>query len=50
MKKTGRYHYQAHYVADVSTSGYSGRHIVVTAWKASRIDHKYFLSGDVNVS
>ncbi|MFH8485303.1 lytic polysaccharide monooxygenase [Streptomyces longisporoflavus] len=48
MKKTGRYPYQPHYTTDVSTSGYSGRHVVVTVWKASHVDQKYFLCSDVN--
>ncbi|MER8193580.1 lytic polysaccharide monooxygenase [Streptomyces microflavus] len=47
VQKTGRYPYQSHYVADVSTSGYSGRHVVVTVWKASHMDQKYFLCSDV---
>ncbi|MFJ8807098.1 lytic polysaccharide monooxygenase [Streptomyces sp. NPDC102490] len=50
VKKTGRYPYQPHYVTDVSTSGYSGRHVVVTVWKASHMDQKYFLCSDVNFS
>ncbi|MFH9391964.1 lytic polysaccharide monooxygenase [Streptomyces sp. NPDC017413] len=48
VKKTGSYAYQPHYVTDVSTSGYSGRHVVVTVWKASHMDQKYFLCSDVN--
>ncbi|MGD9485421.1 lytic polysaccharide monooxygenase auxiliary activity family 9 protein [Streptomyces sp. TRM70308] len=48
VKKTGRYPYQAHYTTDVSTSGYSGRHVVVTVWKASHMDQKYFLCSDVD--
>ncbi|MFI1371099.1 lytic polysaccharide monooxygenase [Streptomyces longwoodensis] len=47
VKRTGRYPYQAHYVTDVATSGYSGRHVVVTVWKASHMDQKYFLCSDV---
>jgi chitin-binding protein len=50
VKKTGRYPYQAHYVTDVTTSGYSGRHVVVTVWKASHMDQKYFLCSDVTFS
>ncbi|MGQ4353077.1 lytic polysaccharide monooxygenase [Streptomyces drozdowiczii] len=48
VKKTGRFPYQPHYITDVSTSGYSGRHVVVTVWKASHMDQKYFLCSDVN--
>ena len=48
VKKTGRYPSQPHYVTDVSTSGYSGRHVVVTVWKASHMDQKYFLCSDVD--
>ncbi|MFJ8762706.1 lytic polysaccharide monooxygenase [Streptomyces cyaneofuscatus] len=47
VQKTGRYPYQSHYVTDVSTSGYSGHHDVVTVWKASHMDQKYFLCSDV---
>jgi chitin-binding protein len=50
VKKTGTYPYQPHYVTDVSTTGYSGRHVVVTVWKASHMDQKYFLCSDVNFS
>ncbi|MGW0549596.1 lytic polysaccharide monooxygenase [Streptomyces altiplanensis] len=50
VKKTGRYPYQPHYTTDVSTSGYTGRHVVVTVWKASHMDQKYFLCSDVNFS
>jgi chitin-binding protein len=48
VKKTDRYPSQPHYVTDVSTSGYNGRHVVVTVWKASHMDQKYFLCSDVN--
>ncbi|MCX2970111.1 MULTISPECIES: lytic polysaccharide monooxygenase auxiliary activity family 9 protein [Streptomyces] len=48
VKKTGSYPYQAHYTTDVSTSGYNGRHVVVTVWKASHMDQKYFLCSDVD--
>ncbi|MFI7089434.1 hypothetical protein ACIBUR_38330 [Streptomyces anulatus] len=47
MQKTGRYPHQSHCVTDVNTSGYSGRHIVVTAWKAFHMDQKYFLCSNV---
>jgi chitin-binding protein len=48
IKQTGRYPSQLNYRTDVQTSGYSGRHVIVTIWKASHMDQKYFLCSDVN--
>ncbi|MGD6755789.1 lytic polysaccharide monooxygenase [Streptomyces sp. BH105] len=50
VKKTGRYPSTDHYKTDVNTSGYSGRHVVVTVWKASHMDQKYFLCSDVTIT
>ncbi|MBO8191780.1 lytic polysaccharide monooxygenase [Streptomyces oryzae] len=36
------------YEIPVSTSGYSGRHVVYTIWKASHMDRTYYLCSDVN--
>ncbi|GAA2117645.1 lytic polysaccharide monooxygenase [Kitasatospora saccharophila] len=48
VKQTGSYPGQLNYTTDVNTSGYSGRHVVLTVWKASHMDQKYFLCSDVN--
>ncbi|WP_219910989.1 lytic polysaccharide monooxygenase [Saccharothrix carnea] len=36
------------YKTEVNTSGCTGRHVVITIWKASHVDKKYFLCGDVD--
>ncbi|MFW6691163.1 lytic polysaccharide monooxygenase [Streptomyces sp. MAR4 CNX-425] len=49
VKTTGSYPGgSAHYVTDTSASGRSGHHVVLTVWKASHMDQKYFLCSDVN--
>lgn len=48
LKQTGRYGSQFEYKTDVSTSGYHGRHVLVTIWKASHLDQKYFLCSDID--
>lgn len=48
IKQTGRYPGQLDYKTEVNTSGYTGRHVVVTIWKASHMDQKYFLCSDVD--
>ncbi|MCG8916601.1 lytic polysaccharide monooxygenase [Actinokineospora sp. PR83] len=48
IKQTGRYPSQLDYRTEVNTSGYTGRHVVITVWKASHMDQKYFLCSDVD--
>ncbi|MGS2588733.1 lytic polysaccharide monooxygenase auxiliary activity family 9 protein [Streptomyces hebeiensis] len=48
VKRTDRYAPSQNYNIDVSTSGYSGRHVVYTIWQASHMDQTYFLCSDVN--
>lgn len=36
------------YAINVSTSGYTGRHVLYTIWQASHMDQTYFLCSDVN--
>lgn len=45
---TGKYAPSNNYSIDVSTSGYTGRHVVYTIWQASHMDQTYFLCSDVN--
>ncbi|MDT0548270.1 lytic polysaccharide monooxygenase auxiliary activity family 9 protein [Streptomyces lonegramiae] len=48
ITKTGKYGPSQNYSIDVSTSGYTGRHVVYTIWQASHMDQTYFLCSDVN--
>ncbi|KAK1182133.1 lytic polysaccharide monooxygenase [Streptomyces sp. NBS 14/10] len=48
VAKTGKYGPSQNYSIDVSTSGYTGRHVVYTIWQASHMDQAYFLCSDVN--
>ncbi|MEU7564301.1 lytic polysaccharide monooxygenase auxiliary activity family 9 protein [Streptomyces eurythermus] len=48
VTKTGRYAPSQNYSIPVSTSGYTGRHVVYTIWQASHMDQTYFLCSDVN--
>ncbi|WP_408648608.1 lytic polysaccharide monooxygenase auxiliary activity family 9 protein [Streptomonospora mangrovi] len=48
VAETGRYAPSQNYRIDVSTSGYSGRHVVYTVWKASHMDQTYYICSDVN--
>jgi predicted carbohydrate-binding protein with CBM5 and CBM33 domain len=48
VEETGRYGPSQNYSIDVSTSGFSGRHVVYTIWKASHMDQTYYLCSDVN--
>ncbi|MEU5032051.1 lytic polysaccharide monooxygenase auxiliary activity family 9 protein [Streptomyces milbemycinicus] len=50
VAKTGKYGPSQNYSIDVSTSGYTGRHVVYTIWQASHMDQTYFLCSDVNFS
>ncbi|MFR9721927.1 lytic polysaccharide monooxygenase [Streptomyces sp. MS19] len=45
---TGSYPTTGVYSAQVNTSGYSGRHVVYTIWKASHMDQVYYLCSDVD--
>ncbi|WRZ79159.1 lytic polysaccharide monooxygenase [Streptomyces sp. NBC_01022] len=45
---TGEYGPSQNYAIPVSTSGYSGHHVVYTIWQASHMDQTYFLCSDVN--
>ncbi|ODA72286.1 Chitin binding domain protein [Streptomyces sp. AVP053U2] len=48
VASTGSYGPSRNYSIPVSTSGYSGRHVVYTIWQASHMDQTYFLCSDVN--
>ncbi|MEV5346899.1 lytic polysaccharide monooxygenase auxiliary activity family 9 protein [Streptomyces achromogenes] len=48
VTKTGKYAPSQTYSIPVSTSGYTGRHVVYTIWQASHMDQTYFLCSDVN--
>jgi chitin-binding protein len=48
VAKTDRYAPANNYSIPVSTSGYSGRHVVYTIWQASHMDQAYYLCSDVN--
>ncbi|GAA2993199.1 lytic polysaccharide monooxygenase auxiliary activity family 9 protein [Streptomyces fulvorobeus] len=48
VAQTGRYGPSQNYSIPVSTSGYTGRHVVYTIWQASHMDQTYFLCSDVN--
>ncbi|MFC5852051.1 lytic polysaccharide monooxygenase [Streptomyces chlorus] len=45
---TGSYGPSRNYSIPVSTSGYSGHHVVCTIWQASHMDQTYFPCSDVN--
>ncbi|WP_030986801.1 lytic polysaccharide monooxygenase auxiliary activity family 9 protein [Streptomyces sp. NRRL WC-3744] len=48
VARTGKYAPSQNYSIPLSTSGYSGRHVVYTIWQASHMDQTYFLCSDVN--
>ncbi|MBO8200770.1 lytic polysaccharide monooxygenase auxiliary activity family 9 protein [Streptomyces smyrnaeus] len=48
VAETGSYAPANTYSIPVSTSGYDGRHVVYTIWKASHMDQTYYLCSDVN--
>lgn len=48
VAQTGKYAPSQNYEIDVNTSGYTGRHVVYTIWKASHMDQTYYLCSDVN--
>lgn len=48
VKRTDRYAPSQNYEIPVTTSGYSGLHVVYTIWQASHMDQTYFLCSDVN--
>ncbi|MDG9682613.1 lytic polysaccharide monooxygenase [Streptomyces sp. DH18] len=48
VAQTGRYGPSQNYSIPVSTSGYTGHHVVYTIWQASHMDQTYFLCSDVN--
>ncbi|WP_129843215.1 lytic polysaccharide monooxygenase auxiliary activity family 9 protein [Streptomyces sp. RFCAC02] len=48
VEETGSYGPATSYVAQVNTSGYSGRHVVYTIWQASHMDQVYYLCSDVD--
>ncbi|MEE4595285.1 lytic polysaccharide monooxygenase [Streptomyces sp. DSM 41524] len=43
---TGKYAPSQNYAIDVSTSGYTGRHVVYTIWQSSHSDQTYFLCSE----
>ncbi|MFL1379918.1 lytic polysaccharide monooxygenase auxiliary activity family 9 protein [Nocardiopsis protaetiae] len=48
VAQTGQYPPGNDYLIDVTTSGYTGHHIVYTIWKASHQDQVYYLCSDVD--
>ncbi|WP_153450395.1 lytic polysaccharide monooxygenase auxiliary activity family 9 protein [Streptomyces smaragdinus] len=48
ITQTGRYAPANDITFPVSTSGYSGHHIVFTIWQASHLDQAYLMCSDVN--
>lgn len=48
VKETGSYAPTQNIDIPVNTSGYSGRHVVFTIWKASHMDQNYYFCSDVN--
>ncbi|MYY01089.1 MULTISPECIES: lytic polysaccharide monooxygenase [unclassified Streptomyces] len=48
ITQTGSFGPSTDYTFDVSTSGYTGRHIVFTIWQASHTDQAYMWCSDVN--
>jgi chitin-binding protein len=48
VARTGKHAPSQHYSIPVTTSGYTGRHVVYTIWQASHMDQTYFLCSDVN--
>ncbi|GGK80397.1 chitin-binding protein [Sphaerisporangium melleum] len=48
ITKTGRYSPGSSYTANVSTSGHTGRAVVLTIWQASHMDQAFFFCSDVN--
>ena len=50
ITQTGRYAPAQNISFDVSTSGYTGRHILFVIWQASHLDQSYMWCSDVNFS
>ncbi len=48
ITQTGRYAPAQNITFNVSTSGYTGRHIVFVIWQASHLDQAYMWCSDVN--
>lgn len=48
VETTGSYPPAEMTTIPVSTSGYDGRHVVFTIWKASHMDQNYYLCSDVD--
>ncbi|MFG2100994.1 lytic polysaccharide monooxygenase [Micromonospora echinaurantiaca] len=48
ITQTGRYAPSQNISFNVSTSGYTGRHIVFVIWQASHMDQTYMWCSDVN--
>ncbi len=48
ITQTGRYSPSQNISFNVSTSGYTGRHIVFVIWQASHLDQAYMWCSDVN--
>jgi predicted carbohydrate-binding protein with CBM5 and CBM33 domain len=47
--ETDSYPTQSPYVADVDLTGYDGRAVLYTVWKASHADQNYYLCSDINI-
>jgi chitin-binding protein len=50
ITQTGRYAPSQNISFNVSTSGYTGRHIVFVIWQASHLDQAYMWCSDVNIA
>ncbi|MFI6702817.1 lytic polysaccharide monooxygenase [Streptomyces sp. NPDC050509] len=50
VKRTAAYAPAEYYPIDVTTSGYTGRHVVYTIWQASHMDQTFFMCSDVTIS
>ncbi|QBI52722.1 lytic polysaccharide monooxygenase auxiliary activity family 9 protein [Streptomonospora litoralis] len=48
VKTTGSYAPAENTTFQVNTSGYDGRHVIFTIWKASHMDQNYYICSDVN--
>ncbi|MDT0301583.1 lytic polysaccharide monooxygenase auxiliary activity family 9 protein [Streptomonospora wellingtoniae] len=48
IKTTGSYAPAQDIQIPVSTSGYDGRHVIFTIWKASHMDQNYYICSDVD--
>ena len=49
VKETGSFPPQSPYVTDVDLTGYDGRAVLYTIWKASHADQVYYLCSDINI-